>query len=261
MNTQKLRKNAPKLIVAAIAIAIIVYVSLELLEDVFIEGVPVTSGPLIGAIIYLTRNVTNIVQTWGYTGVFGLMFLESSSLPIPSEVILPFAGYLAFSGQLNFWITLFLATVAGLAGALIDYYIGLKGVQSLTKHKILGRVLLSTNQLEVAGKWFKQNGALTVFISRLIPGFRTTFSFPAGAARMPLSKFIAYTTAGCFLWNLYLIYLGYYLGSNWKEVAGISRYLIIAAAVGGLIIVAIYITRRRKKMRAMMQQFTINKLV
>jgi membrane protein DedA with SNARE-associated domain len=78
---------------------------------------------------------------------------------------------------------------------------------------------------------------------------------------MPLSKFIAYTTAGCFLWNLILIYLGYYLGSNWKEVAGISRYLIIAAAVGGLIIVAIYITRRRKKMRAMMQQFTINKLV
>ena len=71
------------------------------------------------------------MQAWGYSGIFVLMLLESSSLPIPSEVILPFAGYLVSMGQLNFWITVTLATVAGIAGSLIDYYIGLKGVQSL----------------------------------------------------------------------------------------------------------------------------------
>jgi len=247
LNNQQIRKKAPQLIVAGIAIAVVVYILFEILEDVFIENAPMTNGPLIGAIISLTRNVTVIVQSWGYTGVFVLMLLESSSLPIPSEVILPFAGYLASMGQLNIWTTIFLATVAGLTGSMIDYYIGLKGVQSLTKHKVLGRVLLSTNQLDVAGKWFRKNGALTVFVSRLIPGFRTTFSFPAGAARMPLSKFIVYTTAGCLLWNAILVYLGWFLGKNWAEVAGISRYLIIAAVVAIVVIVVVYLAIRRRK--------------
>ncbi len=244
---EQLRRKAPQLIIAAIVIVVAVYVLFEILEDVVIEGAPITSGPLISAIISFTRDVTATVQVWGYTGIFVLMLLESSSLPIPSEVILPFAGYLASMGQLNIWITVLLATVAGLAGALIDYYIGLKGAHSLAEHKVLGRVLFSTNQLEVAGKWFKKNGALTVFLSRLIPGFRTTFSFPAGASRMPLAKFIAYTTAGCLLWNVVLIYLGWFLGKNWAEVAGISRYLIIAAVVAIVIVVIVYLVKRRHK--------------
>ena len=248
INLGQLRRKAPQLIIAAIAIVLAVYLLFEVLEDVVVENASMTSGPLISAIINLTLNVTTTVKAWGYVGVFVLMFLESTSLPIPSEVILPFAGYLASTGQLNIWIIISLSTVAGLAGAIIDYYIGLKGAQSLAEHKVLGKVLFSTNQLEFAGKWFKKNGALTVFISRLVPGFRTTFSFPAGAARMPLPKFIIYTTAGCFLWNLILVYLGYYLGTNWKQVAGISRYLIVATILAVIIIVAIYLIRRRKKM-------------
>ncbi len=94
------RKKAPQLIVAAIAIAIIVYFLFDILEDVFIEGAPITSGPLISGIISLTHNVTYTVQSWGYIGIFVLMLLESSSLPIPSEVILPFAGYLVSQGAL-----------------------------------------------------------------------------------------------------------------------------------------------------------------
>jgi membrane protein DedA with SNARE-associated domain len=243
---EKLRKKAPQILVAAIAIIVAVYLLFEILVDLVI-GAPMTSGPLVGAIIFLTRDVTGAVRSWGYDGIFVLMLLESSSLPIPSEVILPFAGYLAFLGQLNVWIIVMLATVAGLAGSLIDYYIGLKGVQSLAEHKVLGRVLLSTDQLEVAVKWFKKNGALTVFISRLIPGFRTTFSFPAGAARMSLPKFIAYTTAGCLLMNVILVYLGWFLGRDWVEVAGVSRYLIVVAVVAVVIVVAVYLVKRRPK--------------
>ena len=218
------------------------------------KAAPITSEPIISLILSITRGVTAAVQAWGYSGIFGLMLLESSSLPIPSEVILPFAGYLASMGQLDVWITVTLATVAGLAGSLIDYYIGLKGVQSLTKHKILGKVLLSTNQLEVAEKWFIKYGSLMVFISRIIPGFRTTFSFPAGAAKMKLSKFIAFTTAGCLLWNVILIYLGWYLGKNWTQVAGVSHYLIIAAVAAIVIVIVVYLVRRRRKKQALKNQ-------
>jgi membrane protein DedA with SNARE-associated domain len=175
------------------------------------------------------------------------MLLESSSLPIPSEVVLPFAGYLISRGQLDFWITLTLATVAGVIGSIIDYYIGLKGIESLTRHKVLGKVLLSAAQLEVAEKWFLRNGKLMVFVSRLIPGFRTTFSFPAGAAKMPLKSFIAFTAAGCLLWNVVLIYLGWFLGKNWTEVAGVARYLIIGAVIVIAIVVGFFIVRKRQK--------------
>ena len=109
----ELRRKAPQLIVAAIAIALVVYVGLEIFEDVVIEGVPITSGPLVAAILSVTRSVTDTVQTLGYPGIFGLMLLESSSLPVPSEVILPFAGYLVSTGQLDIWIIGVLSTVAG----------------------------------------------------------------------------------------------------------------------------------------------------
>ena len=246
-NLEWLRRKAPQLIVVAIAIVVVVYFVLDFLEDVVIEGGPITSEPIISIILSITRGVTTTVQAWGYSGIFGLMLLESSSLPIPSEVILPFAGYLASMGQLDFWITLTLATVAGLAGSLIDYYIGLKGVQALTQHKILGKVLLSTSQLEVAEKWFLKHGNLMVFISRITPGFRTTFSFPAGAAKMPLKKFIAFTTLGCLLWNVILIYLGWYLGKNWTQVAGVTRYLIVAAVASVVIVIVVYLVIRRRK--------------
>jgi membrane protein DedA with SNARE-associated domain len=248
---ERLRKKAPQILVVAIAIIVVVYLVLDFLEDVVIQGGPITSEPIISIILSVTRGVTATVQTWGYSGIFGLMLLESSSVPIPSEVILPFAGYLVSIGQLDLWITLTIATIAGILGSLLDYYIGLKGAQSLTQHKILGKALLSTNQLEVAEKWFLKYGSLMVFISRIIPGFRTTFSFPAGAAKMHLLKFLAFTTAGCLLWNAMLIYLGWYLGKNWTRVAGVSHYIIIAALATILIIIVVYLFSRRQKKQAL----------
>ena len=246
---QRIRKRAPQLIVVAIAIVIVAYVLISILEDTVIEGGPVTGGPVISAVISIMINVKDTVKSWGYFGIFMLMLLEASSVPIPSEVILPFAGFLASTGQLNIWITVLVATVAGVMGSLIDYYIGLKGVQSLARHRILGRALLSAAQLEIAANWFSRHGAIMVFFCRLIPGFRTLVSFPAGAVRMPLPKFIAYTTAGCLLWNTILIYLGLFLGNHWSEVAGISHYLILSAIVAAIIITSVYLIRRWKKMR------------
>ena len=243
----QLRRKMPQLIVVSIAIIVVLYFVIDFLDDVVIEGAPVTSEPIISLVLSITRGVTSTVQAFGYLGIFALMLLESSSLPIPSEVILPFAGYLTVSDQLNFWIILAVATVAGVLGSIVDYYIGLKGVQSLIKHKVWGKVLLSAAQLEVAEKWFDKRGSLMVFVSRLIPGFRTTFSFPAGAVRMPLKKFVALTTAGCFLWSAVLVYLGVYLGENWKLVAGASRYIILAAVAVAIIVVAFYLVKSRRK--------------
>lgn len=247
-----LRRKAPQIIAATIIIIIIVYVSFELLEDILIEGAPITSGPLISAIISFTKDVTTTVSSWGYPGIFGLMLLESSSLPIPSEVILPYAGYLVSTGyhQLNFWVTVAVATVAAIAGSLVDYYIGLKGIEVLAKKRVLGRVLFSIDQLAVAGKWFDRYGSFMVFIARLIPGLRTLISFPAGAAKMPLTKFLAFTTAGCLLWNTILIYVGYYLGANWREVAGVSHYIIIGVIVAFALLVVAYLVFRRRKRKA-----------
>lgn len=252
-NIGKLKRKAPQLIAAAIAIALIVYVLFELLEDVFIEGAPLTSGPLIGAIASFIGNAKNTVSSWGYGGIFGLMLLESSSLPIPSEVILPFSGYLIFTGVLNFWVTVAVATVAAIAGSLIDYYIGLKGVEALTKYRLLGRAVLSESQLKVAAGWFTRYGAVMVFLGRLIPGFRTIISFPAGAVKMPLAKFLAYTVAGCVIWNSLLIYVGYYLGTNWQEVANVSHYLIMGAVAAVIVIAIVYLIIRRNKRKKAQQ--------
>jgi membrane protein DedA with SNARE-associated domain len=244
---EKLRRKAPQLIVAAIALILIAYVAFEILEDVLIEGAPITSDPWISAIISFTKDVTATVSSWGYPGIFGLMLLESSSLPVPSEVVLPFAGYLVSIGQLNFGLTVLVATVAAIAGSLIDYFIGLKGFQVLAEHKVLGRVIFSTAQLETAGRWFKKYGSFMIFIARLIPGLRTIISFPAGAARMPLPKFAAFTTAGCLLWNGVLIYVGYYLGSNWREVAAVSQYIIVGVIATFAVLIAVYLVVRRRK--------------
>lgn len=244
---EQIHKKSPRIIVVAAAVILILYLIINLLDDALLKGVPVFSEPIISLIISISRGVTLTVCTFGYPGVFILMFLETSSIPIPSEVILPFAGYLCFQGSLNVWIVLAAATVAGIFGSLIDYYIGLKGAEVLVKHKILGKVVLSTAQLETAQRWFDKHGSFMVFISRLIPGFRTTFSFPAGAAKMNLAKFTAFTTAGCLVWNAILIYLGWYLGKDWKVVARVSRHLIVAVVIAVAVIVIVYLVVKRKK--------------
>ncbi len=253
---EKLERKAPQLIVIAIAVALIVYITIELLADVLVNA-PLTSGPLVSAVMSFTHSVTSTVSSLGYGGVFGLMLLEASSLPIPSEVILPFSGYLVSIGHLDFWLTLAVATLAAIAGSLIDYLIGLKGVEALTKYRLLGRAVFSDTQVKVAAGWFTKYGSVMVFFGRLIPGLRTLISFPAGAVRMPIGKFLAYTTVGCVIWNSLLIYVGYYLGIKWREVADFSHYLIIVVITALIAVVVVYLIMRRsrrKKWRQALKQ-------
>jgi membrane protein DedA with SNARE-associated domain len=224
------------------------------LEDTLIDGGSFSGTPLallLNAVIALTQNVTVTVSSLGYAGIFSLMLLESSSLPIPSEVILPFAGYLISQGQLNFGVTVLIATLAGVSGSLIDYQIGRKGIDLIAGQRILGKLIFDRTRLETAEKWFKKYGILAVFLSRLVPAFRTLISFPAGATKMPLPKFVTFTAIGCLAWNTILTYVGVYLGANWRGVASDLHYAIVgvAAAVAAAVLIAIvvFLINRKKK--------------
>ena len=248
----KLREKLPLLIVVAVIATGSAIILFDTLEDVMIEGGAFAGTPLavlLNAIVMFTQNVTSTVQSWGYAGLFVLMAFESSSLPIPSEVILPFAGYLVSQGLLNFWVAVLVSTIAGLAGSLIDYYIGLKGISMLANRNTLRGLMYNEGRMNTAERWFKKYGGLTVFLSRLVPGFRTLISFPAGAVKMPLSKFIGYTAAGCLVWDILLIYVGVYLGASWREVAGVAHYIIITVAIAVLIVLVILLIKRRKNLK------------
>ena len=206
----------------------------------------------VSTIFSFTKDVKATIRSMGYFGVFGLMLLESSSLPVPSEVILPFAGYLISTGQynLNIGIMIFVSTVSAVIGSLIDYFIGLKGTRAITKYRVLGRPIISEGQLNTVASWFRKYGPAMVFLGRLIPGFRTLISFPAGAVKMPLSKFVVYTLTGCAIWNTLLIYVGYYLGSSWKEVTNVSHYIIIGT-VAFIIMIGIFFVVKRKRRKCL----------
>jgi len=248
-DTGGLRGKVPQLIALAIVVIVIVAVSLDVLEDSLIEGGTSAGGSfsfLLNAVVRFAQSVPMTISSWGYGGVFLLMLLESSSLPFPSEIILPFAGYLISLGQLNFLVTLSVSILAGVTGSLIDYYIGMKGMDLIVRRKALNRLFLNKARVQTAERWFNKYGAATVFLSRMIPGFRTLVSFPAGAVKMPLLRFIAYTLAGCLVWNGVLIYIGVYVGANWQQVAGVSHYLIIGAAVA-IAVALIGLLIKRKK--------------
>ena len=246
----RIKRKAPQLLLVAIVVIVIAIIFLDTLEDTLIEGGSFAGTPLgtiANAIVVFTQSVTATVSTWGYSGIFLLMLLESSSLPIPSEVILPFSGYLVSLGQLNVWIVIIVSTLAGIAGSLIDYYIGMKGTNLLARRRILDKLLFNKARLETAEKWFDKYGAFAVFLSRMVPGFRTLVSFPAGAMKMSMRKFVAYTTGGCLIWNTFLIYIGIYLGTDWRIAASISHYLIIGAAAVILVGIFVFLIRRKNR--------------
>jgi membrane protein DedA with SNARE-associated domain len=195
----------------------------------------------------LSNFIISVIEQLGYAGVFVGMTLESVGLPIPSEVIMPFAGYVVWEGGL----TLIGITVAGtlgcLAGSLIAYCIGLWGGRPLLER--YGKyVLISKRELDLADKWFEKYGDRAVFVSRLLPVVRTYISFPAGIVNMDVKKFSLYTVLGSLPWCFGLAYIGVLLGPHWEDIKGLFRYLDIAVIVGIIALVAYLIYRRERIM-------------
>jgi len=172
---------------------------------------------LIGKIIeILSVFIIATISALGYFGVVLLMAIESACVPLPSEIIMPFSGYLVFTGRFNLLAVGFAGAFGCVLGSLAAYWAGMYGGRPLAER--YGRYLLiSGHDLDLADRWFARYGQVIVFISRLLPGIRTFISFPAGVARMNLSRFILYTFAGSLPWCLGLAYVGEKLGERWNK--------------------------------------------
>ena len=156
------------------------------------------------------------ISTLGYGGIVLLMAIESACIPLPSEVIMPFSGYLVYTGQFNLWIVTVAGAFGCVLGSLLAYWVGMRGGRPLIEK--YGRyILISRHDLDLADRWFARYGEAIVFISRLLPAIRTFIAFPAGVARMNLKKFVIYTFAGSLPWCLGLAYAGQKLGEQWDK--------------------------------------------
>jgi len=185
----------------------------------------------------IANFVTNIVSHLGYPGVFLLMALESACIPIPSEIIMPFSGFLVTTGQFNFWAIVIVGSLGNLAGSFLAYWIGYTGGRSLVEK--YGRyILLSQRDLESSDRFFRKYGQSTVFFSRLLPVIRTFISLPAGIAKMDSKKFLLYTLAGCIPFTALLTYAGLVLKENWDAL---SPYFHKFDLIIGLLIILVVI--------------------
>jgi membrane protein DedA with SNARE-associated domain len=169
----------------------------------------------------------------GYAGLFVLMAMESSALPIPSEVVLPLAGYLVFLGKMNLALAIIDATVAGLVGSLVSYFLGLWLGRPVI-YRLLRSVGVSSTHLDDGERWVDSKGSWSVFVGRFIPGVRSVISIPAGLLKMNLRPFVILTLAGSLVWSAVLIYAGYSAGPLWQTALN-----SLSASVDGVALVVV----------------------
>jgi membrane protein DedA with SNARE-associated domain len=196
----------------------------------------------------IVEVITSIITTMSYPGIFFLMILESALIPIPSEIIMPFSGFLASTGKLNYIGVVLAGSFGNLVGSILTYYLGINvGRKVILKY---GKyIFFKKEHLELTENLFNKYGDRVSFVGRLLPGIRTYVSLPAGIGKTKVTKFVIYTLAGSLIWNSMLTYVGMKLGSNWKNIDKYSIYLDIAAvlAIAVFLIWFIYNTRRKSK--------------
>src|SRR5213080_4140076 len=172
---------------------------------------------MVGRIIeILSAFIVATISTLGYAGIVLLMAIESACIPLPSEIIMPFSGYLVYTGRFNIWLVSVAGAFGCVVGSLVAYWIGMYGGRPVIER--YGKyILISHHDLDLADRWFDRFGEVIVFVSRLLPAVRTFIAFPAGVARMKLTRFVIYTFAGSLPWCLGLAYVGQKLGEQWNK--------------------------------------------
>ena len=183
--------------------------------------------------------IINIISIFGYFGIFIFMVLESMVFPIPSEAVMPFAGFLVAQGKLNFYIVFLVTSLASLIGSLLSYYIGFFGGRGFLRK--FGRYfLIEDNSLKWTEKFFKKYGEKTILIGRFIPVVRHLISIPAGIGKMNLFKFSIYTIIGASIWNIFLLYIGFWLNTKWQLIYEYSSKIDIII----IILIVLYVLYR-----------------
>jgi membrane protein DedA with SNARE-associated domain len=191
---------------------------------------------------------TLFINQCSYGGVFVLMALESMIAPIPSELVMPFAGFLIFSGRFDPLTVMVAASLGSLVGSLLSYGLGMLGEPVVLRY---GRyLLLNQHHLEWTKKFFERHGGKTIFISRFIPVVRHLISIPAGLARMSLPSFVLYTLVGATLWNGFLTYLGVRLKQNWWIIQRYTHVIDYFVVAGMLAVAAYFVWKLRTSRNA-----------
>lgn len=198
--------------------------------------------------VTLTNAVIHWIQSGGYIAVFVAMVLESACIPLPSEVIMPFGGYLAYAGHLNLLMVIVMGTLGNVVGSLVAYYVGKFGGRALILK--YGRVVrLSERHLQLAERWFDKRGEWTVLLGRLLPGIRTFISLPAGIANMNIGRFVLLSAVGSLPWVAVLGYAGFKLGQNWDRMKHYTHPLLYVAVALVIAFVGYLVLKSRQKTR------------
>ncbi|MDQ0286035.1 membrane protein DedA with SNARE-associated domain [Desulfofundulus luciae] len=189
--------------------------------------------------------VVGFISDLGYWGIAIGMAIESANIPLPSEVILPFGGYLVSTGRLDFFWAAMAGTIGGTVGSIISYFIGLWGGRPFLLR--YGRYIgISHKHFELAERWFHRYGEATVFFTRLMPVVRTFISLPAGISGMNFPRFVIYTFLGSLPWSFFLTYLGLKMGQHWQDLKYWFHRLDLVVALG-LLVLVVYLWRKRKR--------------
>jgi membrane protein DedA with SNARE-associated domain len=197
----------------------------------------------------LTTTLLNLFTSYGYLGIFVAMAIESCCIPLPSELIMPLAGFLAFQNRLNLAGDTLAGALGCVAGSMIAYWIGATGGRALLLR--YGRyVLISHHDADRADEFFARHGDITIFLTRLMPIVRTFISLPAGIARMDFRKFVAYTFLGSLPWCFILAYAGYKLGEHWRDVGSTLHKYDALVAVIFVILVGLFLYQHLRRMRS-----------
>jgi len=200
----------------------------------------------VGITEFVVSLGTHVIGTTGYAGVFLLMVAESMVLPVPSEAVMPFAGFLVAEGTLSSIAVVALATLGSLAGSLLSYAVGRFGGRPFVGR--FGRyLLLDAHDLNVTDRFFQRHGTLTVFVSRFIPVVRHLISIPAGLGRMRLLPFSLLTIAGAGLWNAFLTWCGFSLRRNWTTVTQYTGLIDIGIVAVLALLVILFLMRHLRR--------------
>ncbi|MFA6416533.1 MAG: DedA family protein [Candidatus Paceibacterota bacterium] len=194
---------------------------------------------------FIVDYITSLLDTVGYAGLVIAMTLESMVFPLPSEAVMPFAGFLWSTGQMSFWLIVVWSTVGSLIGSMISYWIGLYGGRPFIA-KYGSYFLLNEKHLQQTEEFFNKHGAKAIFIGRLVPVVRHLISIPAGLGKMNVWRFLCYTAVGATLWNTFLTIVGYYLGANWEVIKEYGHYLDMAVILA-IILTGVWFWREYRK--------------
>lgn len=189
--------------------------------------------------------IVNYIGAWGYPAIFLGMALESACLPVPSEVIFGFAGYLVFLGRLEFAPAVAAGVAGGLAGSIAAYAVGYYGGRPFVE-KYGKYIFLSAGHVAAAQRWFDRYGMKATFFSRLLPVVRTFISLPAGFARVDFIRFVLYTVLGSLPWTILLIYAGLLLGEKWAVIYAVGHRLNLGIAAVLVVAVLLFYAKKRR---------------